>query len=52
MQHLPADAISNLVPHASSTRPAGNTGIRMQVLRRQPDGSWLWIIGRPEVPQP
>jgi hypothetical protein len=24
----------------------------VQVLRRQPDGSWLRIIDRPEVPQP
>jgi hypothetical protein len=23
----------------------------VQVLRRQPDGSWLRIIDRPEVPQ-
>jgi ketosteroid isomerase-like protein len=36
----------------TSTRSAGNTGVRVQVLRRQPDGSWLRIIDRPEVPQP
>jgi hypothetical protein len=24
----------------------------VQVLRRQPDGSWLRIIDRPEVPRP
>jgi hypothetical protein len=24
----------------------------VQVLRRQPDGSWLRVIDRPEVPQP
>jgi hypothetical protein len=29
-----------------------NTGVRVQVLRQQPDGSWLRIIDRPEVPQP
>jgi hypothetical protein len=29
-----------------------NTGVRVQVLRRQPDGSWLRIIDRPEVPEP
>jgi len=36
----------------TSTRSADNTGLRVQVLRRQPDGSWLRIIDRPEVPQP
>jgi len=36
----------------TSTRSAGNTGVRVQVLRRQPDGSWLRIIDRPEVPPP
>jgi ketosteroid isomerase-like protein len=36
----------------ASTRSADNTGVRVQVLRRQPDGSWLRIIDRPEVPQP
>ena len=33
------------------TRSADNIGIRVQVLRRQSDGSWLRIIDRPEVPQ-
>src|ERR1022692_4201883 len=36
----------------TSTRSADNTGVRVQVLRRQPDGSWVRIIDRPEVPQP
>ncbi len=36
----------------TSTRSADNAGVRVQVLRRQPDGSWLRIIDRPEVPQP
>lgn len=36
----------------TSTRSADNTGVRVQVLRRQPGGSWLRIIDRPEVPQP
>jgi ketosteroid isomerase-like protein len=36
----------------TSTRSADNTGVRVQVLRRQPDGSWLRIIDRPEVPPP
>lgn len=35
----------------TSTRSADNTGVRVQVLRRQTDGSWLRIIDRPEVPQ-
>jgi ketosteroid isomerase-like protein len=35
----------------TSTCSADNTGVRVQVLRRQPDGSWLRIIDRPEVPQ-
>lgn len=33
----------------TSTRSADDTGVRVQVLRRQPDGSWLRIIDRPEV---
>jgi uncharacterized protein (TIGR02246 family) len=36
----------------TSTRSADNTVVRVQVLRRQPDGSWLRVIDRPEVPQP
>jgi ketosteroid isomerase-like protein len=36
----------------TSTHSADKTGMRVQVLRRQPDGSWLRIIDRPEVPQP
>jgi uncharacterized protein (TIGR02246 family) len=36
----------------TSTRSADNAGVRVQVLRRQADGSWLRIIDRPEVPQP
>jgi ketosteroid isomerase-like protein len=33
----------------TSTRSADDTGVRVQVLRRQPDGSWLRIIDRPEM---
>lgn len=36
----------------TSTRSADDTGVRVQVLRRQADGSWLRIIDRPEVPRP
>jgi uncharacterized protein (TIGR02246 family) len=34
----------------TSTRPSDNTGGRVQVARRQPDGSWLRILDRPEAP--
>ena len=34
----------------TSTRPKDGTGGRVQVARRQPDGSWLRIIDRPETP--
>ncbi|MER6143353.1 nuclear transport factor 2 family protein [Streptomyces sparsogenes] len=33
----------------TSTRPADNTGGRVQVVRRQPDGTWLRVIDRPEI---
>jgi ketosteroid isomerase-like protein len=35
----------------TSTRPADNTGGRVQVARRQPDGTWLRIMDRPELPR-
>ncbi len=35
----------------TSTRPADNTGGRVQVARRQTDGTWLRIIDRPELPR-
>jgi ketosteroid isomerase-like protein len=35
----------------TSTRPKDNTGGRVQVARRQPDGRWLRIIDRPETPR-
>jgi ketosteroid isomerase-like protein len=34
----------------TSTRPADGTGGRVQVARRQPDGSWLRVMDRPEAP--
>lgn len=34
----------------TSTRAADGTGGRVQVAARQPDGSWLRIIDRPELP--
>ncbi|MFI8940415.1 YybH family protein [Streptomyces syringium] len=33
----------------TSTRPADGTGGRVQVARRQADGTWLRIIDRPET---
>ena len=33
----------------TSTRSADNTGGRVQVAKRQPDGTWLRIIDRPEL---
>ena len=47
---LPTVTFENLA--LTSTRSADNTGVRVQVLRRQADGSWLRIIDQPEVPQP
>lgn len=35
----------------TSTRAADGTGGRVQVAARQPDGSWLRIIDRPELPK-
>jgi uncharacterized protein (TIGR02246 family) len=35
----------------TSSRPADNTGGRVQVARRQGDGTWLRIIDRPELPR-
>lgn len=34
----------------TSSRSADDTGGRVQVARRQPDGTWLRIIDRPELP--
>ncbi|WP_030606637.1 YybH family protein [Streptomyces sclerotialus] len=34
----------------TATRPADGTGGRVQVARRQPDGTWLRIMDRPEAP--
>lgn len=33
----------------TSTRPSDNTGGRVQLVRRQPDGFWLRVIDRPEI---
>ena len=36
----------------TSTVPSDNTGGRVQVVRRQADGSWLRVIDRPEIRRP
>lgn len=36
----------------TSTVPADGSGGRVQVARRQPDGTWLRILDRPEARQP
>ncbi|MDO9354871.1 MAG: nuclear transport factor 2 family protein [Solirubrobacteraceae bacterium] len=36
----------------TSTPPADGTGARAQVVRRQPDGSWLRVLDQPEFAQP
>jgi uncharacterized protein (TIGR02246 family) len=33
----------------TSTKSSDNTGGRVQLVRRQPDGSWLRVIDRPEI---
>jgi ketosteroid isomerase-like protein len=33
----------------TATRPSDDTGGRVQVVRRQPDGSWLRVLDRPET---
>jgi ketosteroid isomerase-like protein len=45
---LPTVRFENLA--LTSTRSTDGVGVRVQVLRRQPDGSWLRVIDRPEVP--
>lgn len=36
----------------TSTHRADGSGVRVQVARRQPDGSWQRTIDRPEPPDP
>jgi uncharacterized protein (TIGR02246 family) len=36
----------------TSTPPSDGTGARAQVVRRQPDGSWLRLIDQPEFTRP
>jgi uncharacterized protein (TIGR02246 family) len=36
----------------TSTPPKDGSGARAQVVRRQPDGSWLRVLDQPEFKQP
>jgi ketosteroid isomerase-like protein len=36
----------------TSTPPKDGSGARAQVVRRQPDGSWLRVLDQPEFAQP
>jgi ketosteroid isomerase-like protein len=36
----------------ASSVSADGVGVRVQVLRRQPDGTWLRVIDRPEAAKP
>jgi ketosteroid isomerase-like protein len=45
---LPTIRYGNLA--LTSTRSKDGNGTRVQVTQRQPDGSWLRIIDRPEMP--
>jgi len=56
LEHAPKFTVEEALPtlrHGdialTSTRPSDNTGGRVQVARRQKDGSWLRILDRPET---
>jgi uncharacterized protein (TIGR02246 family) len=49
----PEDPLPTLVSGdlaLTSTVRRDGTGVRVQVARRQPDGSWLRVLDRPELP--
>lgn len=48
----PLPTIENGDLALTATHRRDGAGIRVQVARRQPDGSWLRIIDLPEPPQP
>lgn len=57
LRHAPAFELEDPLPtlrHGdlalTSTRPKDGTGGRVQVAHRQPDGTWLRIMDRPEIP--
>ena len=49
-QPLPTLANGDLA--LTSTPPKDGTGARAQVVRRQPDGSWLRVLDQPEFARP
>ncbi|MEV0126992.1 nuclear transport factor 2 family protein [Dactylosporangium sp. NPDC050688] len=57
LRHVPHFELEPLIPTVvngdlalTGTRSADGKGGRVQVVRRQPDGSWLRVIDRPEQP--
>ena len=55
LRHVPHFTVEEPLPtihHGdlalTSTKPSDNTGGRVQIVRRQPDGTWLRVIDRPE----
>ena len=55
LRHVPRFELEPLIPTVvngdlalTGTRSADGRGGRVQVARRQPDGSWLRVIDRPE----
>jgi uncharacterized protein (TIGR02246 family) len=55
LEHVPHFEVEEALPTVyngdlalTSTKPSDNTGGRVQIVRRQPDGSWLRVIDRPE----
>ncbi|WP_433216397.1 YybH family protein [Dactylosporangium sp. CS-047395] len=55
LKHVPHFEVEEALPtihHGelalTSTKPKDGTGGRVQVVRRQPDGTWLRVIDRPE----
>jgi ketosteroid isomerase-like protein len=48
-EETPLPTVHNGDLALTSTPSADNTGGRVQVVRRQPDGTWLRIIDRPEI---
>jgi uncharacterized protein (TIGR02246 family) len=49
-REVPLPTVRNGELAVTSTRPADGTGGRVQVVRLQPDGSWLRVVDRPEAP--
>jgi hypothetical protein len=43
--------LEEALPTLTSTHRRDGPGIRVQIVRRQPDGTWLRVIDRPEPPQ-